>query len=287
MSTLQITEPGIYDGISNDDYHADPVPGGSLSVSGAKKLLSPSTPAHFKHSLTNKEHKDVFDYGTAAHSIILEGDESGLVVVEASDWRTKAAQEAKCAAYAKGKTPLLTKDIEQVRDMAKVVQEHPIASKLFANGKAEQSAFWPDPNTGVWRRARFDWLPEIVQGRRLIIPDYKTAVSADPEKFSKHAADFRYHMQDPWYRDAILHLGLHNNVAFVFVVQEKTAPYAVNVIELSPKYVALGRDLNQRAIETYAHCVATDSWPAYQGVTQVDAPTYVEYETERILDNAA
>jgi hypothetical protein len=285
MST--ITAPGIYDGIPNEVYHADPVPGGSLSVSGAKLLLSPSTPAHYRHRMANPEHKDIFDYGTAAHSIILEGDESRLVVVDKPDWRTKEAQEAKAAAHAKGKTPLLTKDLDQVREMAEVQKAHAVAGKLFLNGKPEQSAFWPDPQTGVWRRARFDWLPPITPGKRLIIPDYKTAVSADAQKFAKSAADFRYHMQDPWYLDAILDMGLATDVAFVFVVQEKTAPYAVNVIELSPQYRALGRDLNRRAIETYAHCKATNTWPAYTGVTQVDPPIYAEYEAERILENAA
>jgi hypothetical protein len=43
-----ITEPGVYD-IAEDHYHADPVPGGSLSNSGAKKLLPPSCPAKFAY----------------------------------------------------------------------------------------------------------------------------------------------------------------------------------------------------------------------------------------------
>jgi PDDEXK-like domain of unknown function (DUF3799) len=286
MST--ITVPGIYDGLTNAEYHRDPIPEGSLSVSGAKKLLAPSTPAAFKYSLDHpQEHKRAFDYGTAAHSIVLEGDESGLVILDYKDYRTKDAQEQQAKAYEENKTPLLTKEVEQVREMADAIRRHPIAGRLFGSGKPEQSAFWQDPETGVWRRARFDWLPEISSSRRLIIPDYKTSVSADPYKFAKTCWDYRYHMQDPWYRDAITQMNLHDDVAFVFVVQEKTAPYTVNVIELDITAVRTGRDLNRRALTTYANCAANNHWPDYTGITQISLPIGAEYEAERILDNAA
>lgn len=285
--SIQITEPGIYDGIPNKAYHADPVPAGSLSVSGAKMLLAPSTPAHFRYAQDNPSpHKDTFDYGTAAHSVVLEGDESCLEVIDAPDWRTKKAQEDKAAAYANGKTPLLTKDLAQVRAMAAAIKAHPIANKLFSNGKPEQSAFWQDRATGIWRRARFDWLPNIDPGRRLIIPDYKTAASAATGKFAKSAADLRYYMQSAWYMDAILEMGLHRDVAFVFVVQEKEAPYVVNVIELDITAVRLGRDMNRRAIEVYDLCQRTGHWPQYAGINLTSLPIYAEREAEGILENA-
>lgn len=285
--SVTITEPGIYDGIPNNAYHADPVPSKSLSVSGAKMLLAPSTPAHFRYAQDNPgEHKDVFDYGTAAHSVVLEGDETVLAVVDAPDWRTKKAQDAKVEAYAKGKTPLLTKDLAQVRAMAAAIKAHPIASRLFSGGKPEQSAFWQDKATGVWRRARFDWLPEIDPKRRLIIPDYKTAASAATAKFAKSAADLRYYMQQAWYSDAILEMGLHHDVAFVFVVQEKTAPYVVNVIELDSVALRLGRDMNRRAIEVFDLCQRTGHWPQYSGINLTSLPIWAEREAEGILENA-
>lgn len=287
MSTYTITEPGVYDGIPNRAYHADPVPAGSLSVSGAKKLLSPSTPAHFKWEKEHPVHKDVFDFGTAAHSLVLEGNADGIEVLNYDSYRTKEAQSAKARAYAEGKTPMLAADYQQVEEMAAAIKTHPIAGKLFTNGKPEQSAFWQDKESGLWRRGRFDWLPTIDESRRLIIPDYKSAVSAAPDEFAKSAARFRYHMQAAWYMDAILEMGLHNDVAFVFVVQEKTAPYAVNVIELSQFDVTTGRALNRAAINVFNKCTSTNEWPDYQGVTQVSLPKWSEYEAEGILQNVA
>jgi len=278
--TATITEPGLYD-MSNAEYHADPVPGGSLSSSGAKKLIA-KTPAHFKWDLDHpQEHKDVFDFGTAAHSVILEGDESGLEVIDAPDWRKKDAQDAKEKAYAAGKTPLLTKELGKVRDMAAAIRNHPEAMFLLSDGVPEKSGF-AQHDTGVWLRARFDWLPNK-RGRGVIIPDFKTAESADPRKFRKSAADYGYHQQDPFYRDVAKLLGLADDPAFVFVVQEKTAPYLVNVIELNEEAVNMGRALNEHAIRTYMTCKTTGVWPGYQSGEPISLPKYAEYDADAAL----
>src|SRR5512135_3837265 len=109
---LTITEPGIYD-LPADVYHADPVPTGSLSSSGARLLLPPSTPAHFRWA---REHPrpstPAMDFGRAAHRIVL-GVGEDLVEVQADSWRTKAAQQAADEARAAGKTPLLTETMGQ------------------------------------------------------------------------------------------------------------------------------------------------------------------------------
>jgi hypothetical protein len=282
MSTT-ITEPGLYD-LSNADYHADPVPAGSLSSTGAKKLIQ-KTPLHFKWDMDHPVHKDVFDYGTAAHSMVLEGDTSGLVVVDAADWRTKAAQEAKADAHAHGKTPLLVKDFDQVQAMAEQIRKHPEAAFLLKDGVPEKSAFWQH-DTGAWLRARFDWLPNK-RGHGLMVPDYKTAASADPGKFSRAAADYGYHQQAAFYCDAAKALGLSPDPVMLFVVQEKTAPYAVNVIELHEDAIHTGRALNEKAIRLYQQCKLTDTWPGYTMGEPVRLPKYAEYDAEIKLGEAA
>ena len=282
---MKVTEPGIYAGIPNDVYHSDPTEKGSLSVSGAKKLLPPYTPEHYKHDRENPEHKDAFDFGSAAHRIVLEKTEDGIAEVKAENWMTKAAKEAKAEAHNAGKYPLLTKELAEVRAMARRIQEHPLAGPVFSVGDPEQSAFAVDEQTGVWKRGRFDWLPPIDSSRRLIIPDYKTARSAAPRPFARAVADYRYHMQAAWYSDLITEMGLHADVAFVFVVQEKTAPYAVNVFTLDADAIATGRDLNRKAIDRFAHCQQTGEWPGYAGVTEISLPTYATYEFEDILND--
>lgn len=274
-----ITEPGVYDGIPEDVYHSDPVPGRSLSFSGAKRLLPPSCPAIFRwEQLHGRPNKPAFDFGHAAHAEVL-GIGAPLVVVDAADWRTKAAQAQRDEAYAAGHTPILAHEHQQVKGMAEALRAHPIASALFdpdRGGKPEQSLFWHDERHDVMRRSRLDWLPATRDDGRLILPDYKTTTCAAPSALAKTVANFSYHQQAAWYPDMVVGLGLAEQVAFVFVFQEKTAPYLVTVVELDALSVRVGRHLNDRALEVYAECSATDTWPGYtDDVELISLPSWV------------
>lgn len=258
-----ITSPGIYD-IPNDVYHSDPVPSGSLSSTGARRLLPPSCPALFRYEQVHGQApKKVFDFGTAAHGEVL-GSGPELVKIKADNYRTKAAQDARDDAHARGAVPLLPHEYEQVQAMAAAIRQHPTAAALFApdSGRPEQSLFWQDSETGVWRRARLDWMRYRTSGR-LVIPDYKTAASAAPSKIEKAIREYGYHQQAPWYLDGVEALGGGDDAAFVFVVQEKTPPYLVTVVELDDVTLNIGRERNRRAIELYRRCVAEDRWPGY------------------------
>lgn len=276
-----ITEPGVYD-LTDDEYHADPVPAGSLSATGARQLLPPNCPALFHYNRTHPQpHNQVFDLGKAAHRLVL-GSGPDLAVIDATDWRTKAAKEARAEAYEAGAVPILAEEHQQVLAMADAIREHPIASVLFdpARGRAEQSLFWIDQPSGVWRRARFDWLPDqISMAGRLIIPDYKTTAKADLRSIQKSVHTYGYHQQGAWYQDAALALGLAENAAFVFVFQEKVPPYLVTVVELDVTALMIGRTLNRKAIDVYRHCTATGRWPGYaDDIELVALPTYAEIQ---------
>ena len=151
--------------------------------------------------------------------------------------------------------------------MAAAIRRHPVASALFnpERGKAEQSLFWQDPETGVWRRSRLDWLPDTTARERLIVADYKTTVCAEPKAIAKAVANYGYYQQDAWYRDGVRATGLSADPAFVFVFQEKEPPYLVTVVELDAPSVQAGRELNRQAIELYRACTENDTWPGYSG----------------------
>lgn len=276
-----VTEPGFYE-LSNAEYHADPCPAGSLSQSGAKTLLPPHCPARFQYQRTHPVFKATFDFGSAAHKLVLSDTDTELVVIDAEDWRTKAARDAQTRARLAGKVPILTHEYAQVEEMAAAIRAHPIASRLLApgSGKAEQSAFWQDERTGVWRRARFDWLPHATGGR-MIVPDYKTARSAHPDTFARDAAAFKYHMQADWYLSCLAALGIDADAAFVFIVQEKEPPYLVSVFELDGEALRIGRELNAEALNVYAQCSRLDVWPGYsKEVELLSLPGYYTRQYE-------
>lgn len=281
-----ITTPGVYD-IPADLYHRDPVPGGSLSSTGARKLLPPSCPALFRHwQDTVQPPKAAFDIGSAAHKLVL-GNGPELAVLDVVAYTTKAARELRDTARARGAVPLKRSEYEPLEAMADAVRRHPVASALFdpANGQPEQSLFWNDQQTGITRRARVDWLPTLGPGR-LIIPDYKTCAAADPESIARAVDAHGYHQQAAWYLDGIRALGLGDrDAAFLFVFQEKTAPYLVNVVELDIVALAVGAAKNRRALEKYAECRESGRWPTWNDdVELVPLPAWAERrDTEEYL----
>ncbi|MFD7416834.1 PD-(D/E)XK nuclease-like domain-containing protein [Kitasatospora purpeofusca] len=282
-----VDRPGIYE-MTNEQYHADPVPGGSLSSTGARRLLAPSCPARYKyerdHGRAPKRH---FDIGHAAHKLVL-GTGPELALIDADEWRTAKVKAAVVEARERGAVPLKPAEWEQVHAMAEAIRQHPVASVLFApgRGRPEQALFWWDQQSRVIRRAMFDWLPDR-GADRLVVPDYKTTTAADLESIAKAVEKYGYHQQGAWYLDGAKALGLHGGVepAFVFVVQEKAAPYLVTVVELDVVALRIGQARNRRALEIYRECTDSGRWPGYSDDVELIAlPAWAEArDTEEYL----
>ena len=108
-------------------YLGDPAPEPSLTSSLVRDLLRTAPRKVWQNcSRLNPDYqaakKDIFDLGSAAHALFIgEGDE--IVVVNENDWRKKAAQEAKAAAYAAGKTPIKRNDMRRVEAMAEAAKK--------------------------------------------------------------------------------------------------------------------------------------------------------------------
>jgi hypothetical protein len=255
-----ITEQGVYD-LPEETYHLDPVPGGSLSSTTAKALVT-TCPAQAKWERENAVYKAAWDLGSVTHKMVL-GSGPDLVEVDADNWKTNAAKAEQEQARKRGAVALLSKDIRVAEAMAKAVIEHPIAGPLFAAGTGlpEQSVFWIDQRTGQWCRAMLDWFPAYDFGRPIAV-DLKTTDSANPSAIRKSVANYHYHQQDGWYRDACEAVG-HDDPAFLFVFVSKHPPYLVTVVQLDDEAVAEGRARNRLALEIWRDCRESGIWPDY------------------------
>lgn len=279
MTEIVITEPGAYD-IPAGAYHADPVPGGSLSSSGARKLLPPSCPAKFAYEREHGgEQRPEFDIGTAAHKLVL-GAGPKLVRIGAKDWRTDKAQEKRGEAYEQGSVPLLAADYDHVHGMAEALCRDDLARVLLKpeHGRPEQAIFWQDTDTGIWRRALVDWLPTASYGPPTVV-DYKTTASADPDAIRKSVHRYGYHQQATWYLDAVESLGYPDDTTFKLIFQEKAPPYLITVVELDNASLRVGDARNRRAIEIYRDCAAAGIWPGYStDIEVISLPAWAERE---------
>jgi PDDEXK-like domain of unknown function (DUF3799) len=275
----EITEPGIYDHLTLEQYHGDAVPGGSLSSSGARKMLHPSCPAKFDYERRHPQPpSDAMEFGSAVHSIAL-GNGAEVAAVDAKSWQGKAAQDERREIRASGRIPLLESQFQTAHEMCVELRRHPIAAKLLdpARGKAERSLFWRDPVTGVMLRARPDWLPDPVEGERLLVPDIKTIPEVDPDSIAKSLEKYSYPMQADFYESGIRALGIAQDVAFLFIFIRKTKPYLIQVDGVPEIDRAIAAAKNRRAINLYAQCTLTGEWPVYEpGIAYIDTPGWAQ-----------
>ncbi len=281
-----ITDGCVIDGMPDEVYHADPLRPGdrSLSHSGLRVVLD--VPARFQYQRTHgRKHKRAFDVGHAAHAEVL-GTGLDVEVIDAPNYNTKAAQQARDAARAAGRVPLLAWEMRNVRGMAETLRRHPVAGQLFQPGRGvtERSMFWRDPRWGFWRRARTDWAVTLPDGR-LALVDYKSTTSAAPYPIAKSAFDYGYYTQDVYYRQAALDCGLVDDlrdVVFLFVFQEKDPPHLVTVGEIDDDGRAAGAAMVAAGLELYGRCLELDQWPDYApDVLPLALPKYSEYEIDR------
>ena len=262
-------EPGFIDGLPNAEYHGAKEWLGSTSL----KTLALKTPAHYKHDQCNPKESDAFLIGTAFHSLTLEDDRESIELIDFASWTGKAAKEAKNAAIANGKNPLLAKDMPVIEAMRDAVFAHPLAKKLFTGHVAEQSFFWEDD--GLKLKARPD-----AQNLGLI-GDLKSCLSANPSDFARSAYSLGYFISAAHYQDGVYAL-TGERPSFVFVNVEKTAPYLVSVIELDQDAIDWGSRMLDRAKRIYRECTESGTWPGYANYSKISLPRWAEYELEEL-----
>lgn len=255
--------PGIYQ-IPAAEYHADPCPEPSLSSSIANILLTRSPYHAYMHhpKLGDAIHEESsrFDLGKAAHSMLLENNDTSIEVIQADDWRTKEAKTKRDEARLRGKTPMLEHHYIDVIKMVQAAREFIAKSELagiFDNGLAEQTIIWREGD--LWCRARPDYLTLDWQ----INLDYKTATCAEPDYFGRHMANMGYDVQQAFYQRGLRAIGGGPTSSFVFLAQEIEPPYACSLHSLSSLAIDMAEEKVERAIADWGTCLRSGIWPSY------------------------
>ena len=250
-------------GMSDDDYRThDPCPEPSLSQSKAKDLLSRS-PRWVKCAPQTRP-TAAMDFGSAVDAIV-SGDHDRVGLVEASDWRTKAAQAAREAAAGSGKICLLRRDYQRAQAVAAQ-----IAASVdgIDHATRQLTAYWHDGS--VWHRGRMDFVsPDMTQ-----IWDLK--VSGVSHKFdARHVIQMGYHIQAAAYIEAIetIQPELTGRVEYRWIVADDDAPYDVSIHWPTASMLDLGRHEWRKASAIWRQCLDTDTWLGRQSGA-IDAPPW-------------
>ncbi|WP_252382655.1 PD-(D/E)XK nuclease-like domain-containing protein [Escherichia coli] len=255
-------EPGIYYGISNENYHAGP------GVSKSQLDDIADTPALYlwrKNAPVDTTKTKTLDLGTAFHCRVLEPEEfsNRFIVAPEFNRRTNSGKEEEkaflreCAST--GKTVITAEEGRKIELMYQSVMALPLGQWLVESaGHAESSIYWEDPETAILCRCRPDKIiPEFHW-----IMDVKT--TADIQRFKTAYYDYRYHVQDAFYSDGYeAQFGVQPT--FVFLVASTTIEcgrYPVEIFMMGEEAKLAGQLEYHRNLRTLADCLNTDEWPA-------------------------
>jgi len=215
-----------------------------LSNSQMGKLLK--SPAHYLSEPPAAT--DAMSFGSLVHTAVLEPDEldARFFVMPKLDLRTKLGKETKKVLEIEqaGKTLVKDRDWDLCTKIKQSVYSHPQASILVETAAHREVAAYKTIN-GVLCKGKADlWSPDWMG-------DLKTTKNATAGfgGFTRSVYDFGYHRQAAHYLSVFY--DYPEDRSFFFIACEKDAPYSVNVFELTPEYLELGRKQRDKAISMY------------------------------------
>lgn len=261
-------------------YHADPAPEPSLSASIANVLLKRS-PLHAWQAhprLGGGDGADATpaqDRGSLIHKLVL-GKGAEVEIIEAKDFKTKAAQQARDEARARGHIPALERVYEDAVEAATTILVRLADHGVQLTGQSEAAVLWQaeSKHGPVWCRSMFD---HVLIDRGTIY-DLKSTRDARAEACGRHAVDYGYDVQRAAYVRALetLRPELAGRVELVFLFVELEPPYAVTVGPLDGVLRERGERRWCRAVETWATCMRTGEWNADgYGRAYIEAPPWL------------
>jgi hypothetical protein len=287
-NTQKLGEGFHYD-IPASIYHADPCETPSLS-SGCARTLIAKSPAHAalehpKLGGEKRESSDAMNTGTLIHAILNGSDE--IVVGFFSDFKTNVAKEWRNSCEASGKIPVLEKKYAEAKKVAESIRQRAalgVSNSPFnsVHAKHEVTAIWKEK--GCFCRARYDVLNVDPNGYADIW-DWKTTTDISDHGIQKKISGLGYHIQAAFYLRGLETLlpKYRGRTSFIFVFAEINPPYAVRRVVLRPSYYQkAGADVNQ-AINLWAHCIETNTFPMTAPDTlEIELPAYMEDQDDEI-----
>lgn len=268
----------IVAGMPNSEYHAH----AGISNSGLTKI--DISPAHYRYA-EPKDPTRAMEIGTAIHAAILEPERFKKEYMLMPEIKSRAASEYKKAASALGSEFVLVgKEVSNVLGMQDAILSNKfLKSRLSENGYTELSVFAFDPETGVFCKCRFDYISESLKA-----VDLKKTQDARQDAFSKSIFNYRYYVQDVFYRDVFEWCTGVELQSFEFLAVEESKPHGCMLHALPETAQMIGREEYRKNLNDYYECFTNDHWPAYEctETVETDLPywAYSRYDNDIIQE---
>lgn len=227
--------------ISAKDYHLS----SALGSTDLKKVLR--SVAHYRYDKENpKEPTKAMKFGTAFHMAALEPKIFKQTFTIMPEFKGAGSRAAKSDWLQKneGRLVLDSEDVAAIMAMLKNISSHKTASKLLADGYAEEAYFWEHKDAKIPLKCKPDFLRS---GR--IVADLKTTIDASFDSFQKSIMQYKYHLSAAHYLDGISTVLGATYDTFLLIAVESEPPHAVQVFDLDHATLEKGLELRERAIK--------------------------------------
>jgi hypothetical protein len=229
--------------------------------------VSSSTIRRFGQSQLHALNEEIEDshalrFGTAAHSLIVEGEQSfneNVACLTGSPY-TNANKSLKKDYESRGLTVISTPDRDKIYAMERALL---LEGKKLLNPKDneypnkfvspyEVAIFWEED--GVLLKVKSDVVRHPIDSpyspNTISIIDYKTTQSCSVEAFTSSIKKYKYDLQASWYKRGYEKAGFKVE-NFIFVAQEKKEPYASKIFTMKADDLASGWDLLNELVSEY------------------------------------
>lgn len=265
----EIAEPGLYD-LTAAAYHADPCLIPSLN-SGTAQRLCAETPRHAMavHPRISPFEEDKDDsteamrVGSVVHELLL-GKGGGMEIIDAADWRSKAAKEARAAAIEAGKTPILKEQFQRARLIADIaeqtISDTAGCENALTEGASEVVGIWQEQN-GAWCRFMMDRLMTDLS----VVYDLKTTgIDLSDHSLSRKISS-GLDLQAAFYLRGLWTIcpEMAERTKWRWVFVETSPPYEIRVIEADAETISFGMRKAAFAIDAWRRCMESGRWPGY------------------------
>ena len=208
---------GLYQNLSYAEYDSMP------ALRSTYLTRMEEVPA-YAHAIEDSE-KEAFRFGRALHTFVLEGKDRfwsdyTMATRCAAIYQSGEKKNTQCKAGGitwdgeefycgqhnrKVKSVALDKeiispdDITLIKAMNHGIRTHPWAAAIMQDGQAEVVIIWKDKETGLWCKARIDWLPSM-EG---VVTDLKSCQNANQWAFNRKVKELHYYVSAAMYLEGL------------------------------------------------------------------------------------
>lgn len=283
---------GLVRDMSMDEYQAVD----AMSATGLRHFSRSAW--HYRHKVETEPTRPMLR-GTLAHCAVLEPDAMASRYVVVPDdaprrpskvqWTAKnpspdsitsmqwwTAFNASC----EGREIVSAPDYLITQAQLLALQADPEISKTLASGFGECSIFWVDKASGVYCKARPDWIHPL-DSRRVVMVDLKSMADESPDAFSRTAPRMGFHRQRAHYINGVQQATGFEVADFFFAAVTSAAPVLAVPYRLVDEVVLMGEEECESLLLDYADCRRQDHWPAYPPAARmIDFPKWAKPNRE-------